>query len=225
MRYLLLLLPLLAACSKADKPELPAPVASTALYRVTFEASWRADTHANYPAGAHFSPPIGTAHAATSGLFAAGRLASRGIQDMAERGNNTALRAEIEAQRTAGTAGSLYGHNVQGRNFDAAGMVSDTVRVSLTHPALSVVSMIAPSPDWYVALEQADMRQPNGQWKTELLVPALAYDAGTDSGSAFTAANQATSPAQPITKLLLPPASGTAPDGPPLGQWRIVRLK
>lgn len=213
----------LAACqSDADDlaEVLPQPALGSALYRVTFEATWSAATHADFPAGAHFSALIGTAHRPDEQLFRDGQLASLGIKNMAERGNNTALRAEIGALIGTGAARGL----LDGRGLNSPGMVSDTLRVDAQHPRLSLVTMIAPSPDWFVALENENLVGANGQWLEQRTVPARAYDAGTDSGPTFTAPDQVTMPAAPISGLRLPPASGPAADGPALGVWRLERI-
>ncbi|MBF9143637.1 spondin domain-containing protein [Hymenobacter properus] len=219
----LLLVVGLAACSKApDTGEiLPVPMPEPALYRVTFEATWSAGTHANFPAGAHFSNVIGASHAADGLLFRPGQAASLGIKDMAERGNNTALRAEIAALQRSGVAFRL----LEAPYFYSPGMVADTIRLDAAHPRLSLVTMIAPSPDWFVALEAENLLDAKGQWVAQRRVPARAYDAGTDSGPTFTAPDQPTLPAGVVAPLQLPPAQGTAPDGPPLGTWLLERIK
>ena len=219
----LALLALTACQSDADDPAelLPQPVVGSALYRVTFEATWSAATHANFPAGAHFSPLIGTAHRSNGQLFQNGQLASHGIKDMAERGVNTALRTEIGALRGTGDALGI----LDGRGLNSPGTASDTLRVDARRPRMTVVTMIAPSPDWFVALENENLLGGNGQWVEQRTVPARAYDAGTDSGPTFTAPDQATMPAAPISGLRLPPASGTAADGPALGVWRLERIR
>ncbi|MBF9222778.1 spondin domain-containing protein [Hymenobacter ruricola] len=213
----------LAACSQTAEPaEMPpAPAVGSALYRVTFEATWSAATHANFPAGAHFSAPIGASHRADALLFRPGQLASLGIKDMAERGNNTALRAEISALQSSGAAFRL----LEGRYFNSPGSASDTIRLDAAHPRLSLVTMIAPSPDWFAALEDENLLEATGQWVAQRRVPARAYDAGTDSGPTFTAPDQPTRPAGVVAPLLLPPATGSAPDGPPLGTWLLERIK
>ncbi|MDO7846540.1 spondin domain-containing protein [Hymenobacter sp. M29] len=221
---LLRLLPLflgLAACTRnTDTGEiLPAPVPGPALYRVTFEATWSAGTHANFPGGAHFSAIIGASHRADGLLFRPGQAASLGIKDMAERGNNTALRAEIRSLQSSGAAFRL----LEGSYFYSPGTVSDTIRLDAAHPRLSVVTMIAPSPDWFVALEDENLLDATGQWVAQRRVPARAYDAGTDSGPTFTAPDQPTLPAGVVAPLLLP--TGPTPDGPPLGTWLLERLK
>ncbi|OWP62533.1 hypothetical protein CDA63_13575 [Hymenobacter amundsenii] len=222
----LLLFPLLAGlagCAQEvdSAPEIPTPVVGAALYRVTFEASWSANTHADFPAGAHFSAIIGASHRADGFLFRPGQLASPGIKDMAERGNNTRLRAEISVLQSSGAAFRL----LEGRGFSSPGTVADTIRLDATHPRLSLVTMIAPSPDWFAALEDENLLGTDGQWLAERRVPARAYDAGTDSGATFTAPDQVMLPASVIAPLLLPPAAGTAPNGPPLGTWHLERIR
>lgn len=220
-------LPLLAllACRQEASPPAPAPAAppaaGSARYRVTFEATWSAATHANFPAGAHFSPLVGLSHQAGNTLFQEGQLASLGIKNVAELGNNTAIRAEIAVLQGRGTALGLLSSS--GGSFASPGTRSDTVRLDAAHPLLTVVTMIAPSPDWFAALENENLLE-NGQWVAQRTVPTRAYDAGTDSGPTFTAPDQPTTPAQPIQPLRLPPASGPAPDGPPVGMWRLERL-
>jgi hypothetical protein len=213
----------LAACSKSvDTGEiLPAPTPGPALYRVTFEATWSAGTHANFPAGAHFSNVIGASHAAGGLLFRPGQAASLGIKDMAERGNNIGLRSEIAALQRSGAAFRM----LEASYIYSPGSVTDTIRLDAAHPRLSLVTMIAPSPDWFVALEDESLLDASGQWVAQRRVPARSYDAGTDSGPTFTAPDQPTLPAGAVVPLLLSPATGTAPDGPPLGTWLLERIK
>ena len=228
MKYLLsgwpaLAFLLLASCQKtADQAEAaPAPAVGSALYRVTFEATWSAGTHANFPAGAHFSPLIGLSHRADGLVFRPGQLASLGVKNVAEIGNNAALRAEITMLRADGAALSL----LDGRGTTASpGSLTDTLRLDAAHPLATVLTMIAPSPDWLAVLEGENLLA-NGQWVAQRTVPARAYDAGTDSGPTFTAPDQPTTPAEPIGLLLLPPATGSAPAGPPVGIWHLERIR
>ncbi len=214
-----------SACSKQADPVAapgPVPAAGSALYRVTFEATWSAATHANFPAGGHFSPLMGLSHGADGLVFQLGNLASLGIKNVAELGNNAALRAEINVLRGGGAARGL----LDGQSRTASpGALTDTVRLDPAHPWLTVVTMIAPSPDWFAALESENLLAADGQWVAQRTVPARAYDAGTDSGPTFTAPDQPTRPAAPIQPLRLPPATGSAPDGPPVGRWHLEKIR
>ena len=210
------------AAAPAPTVGAPAPAAGPALYRVTFEATWSAATHASFPAGGHFSSLTGLSHRAETPVFRDGEPASLGIKDVAELGNSAALRAEIEALRGSGAALGL----LNGRDGTASpGTLTDTIRLDAAHSYLSVVTMIAPSPDWFAALESENLLGPDGQWVAQRRVPARSYDAGTDSGPTFTAPDEATLPAVAISPLRLPPAAGNAPAGPPVGTWLLERIK
>ncbi|MCB2378382.1 spondin domain-containing protein [Hymenobacter sp. BT635] len=204
------------ACSRIIDDELPPPPtpAATALYRVTFEATWSATTHpGSYPAGAHFSPLMGASHPAQFRLFRVGSLAGTGIKNMAELGNNTALRAEINGLIGQGKALRL----LDGRSATASpGTLTDTIRLSTAHPALSVVTMIAPSPDWFAALDGEELLENGQTWAISRRVPAVFYDAGTDSGGSYTAADQPTSPPEALRVVQ------TAL--PPVGYFRLERI-
>ncbi|GAB2962580.1 hypothetical protein GCM10027048_33990 [Hymenobacter coalescens] len=210
----------LAACSPDQDVATPDPGAAT--YRVTFEATWSAASHPQaYPAGAHFSPFIGLSHTPEARLFVPGTLASQGIRDMAELGHNGALRTELLAMQRAGAALAVLDNPTA---FNSPGRVADTIRVDGQHPAVSLVSMVAPSPDWFVALSAQRLLGDDGQWQAHLIVPAQAYDAGTDSGSDFTSPNQPTVPAQPIDRIGSGPLApgGTAA---PLGTFHLERIR
>ncbi|MCB2406653.1 spondin domain-containing protein [Hymenobacter lucidus] len=208
----------LAACKKEGedgKWYRPTPD-STALYRVTFEATWSEATHpGRYPTGAHFSPLMGASHHVDleRRLFQDGYPASPGIQDMAERGNNTVLRTEINTLISQGKAFRL----LDGRTATASpGSLSDTIRLSLAHPALTVVTMIAPSPDWFAGLYSRSLLE-GDKWYEEMRVPATFYDAGTDSGPDYTSPDQPTSPIQLVR--------GVFPQPAPVGYFRLERIK
>jgi len=210
----------LTACQPSANPLNPAQAAGSTLYRVTFEATWSAATHANFPVGAHFSPLIGLSHRVESRIFASGQLASLGIKNVAELGNNAALRAEITSLRRSGEALGL----LDGRAAIASlGMLSDTIRLDAQHPCLTVLTMVAPSPDWFIALENECLLGPDGHWAVMRRVPARAYDAGTDSGITFTAFDQPTQPAERIQVLL--PSAGSSANGPPFGTWRLEKIE
>ena len=91
-------------------------------------------------------------------------------------------------------------HYGTGKRIDAPGEDTVSVLLSTTAPYVSVVSMIAPSPDWFIAAHNVTLFE-NGNWVERLSVPAVLYDAGTDSGTTFTAEDSDTDPAEAITRL------------------------
>lgn len=193
---------------------------STATFRVTLEATWSAQTHpAGFPRGAHFSPLVGVTHDASVAMWAPGAIASVGIELMAERGVTSGLTSEASAHRAAGHADEALVGPAIGTSPGSASM---TVAATEQTPLLSLVTMIAPSPDWFVGVHGFDLR-PAGAWLTLVDIPLFVYDAGTDSGETYTAADADTQPRAPISRISTSPfaVGGTVPS---VGVLRIERL-
>ena len=208
---------LTSACS-GDGPsgleELPAD--SLAAFTVTFDGTWSAATHpASFPPGPHFSGLIGATHDSRYIMWGVGEVASLGIKEMAELGSKTALTQEVEQAIATGTAGAVVSG---GGIVRSPGFTSATVEASTRHPLLSLTSMIAPSPDWFVGVAGLNLR-PGGEWLDSVTVELLAYDAGTDSGVSYRSANAVTAPPVPVSLIANVPFDGT----PPLGTFTIVR--
>ena len=203
----------LAACDAAEVAP-PAPDRGEAVYTVTFDATWSGATHAEaFPDGAHFSPLAGAAHAADVSLWSPGGIATDGVRDLAERGLTGALRAEVEA--LGGAAVYAEGGGV-GRS---PGTARWTARVSDDRPAISVVTMLAPSPDWFVGVDGLDLRDGDG-WAERRTVDLAVYDAGTDSGATYTAANAPTDPRSPVALAGYGPLAGTT-----VGTFTVERVE
>lgn len=196
----------------------PPPPPQTARYMVTFEATWTAQTHAA-PPSPHFSRLVGGTHAASVRFWQPGGVASDGIESMAERGGVSPLDAEIMAAIAAGTAQHVF-------VGDAVPVTPMTVSlefdVSQQFPLVTLVTMVAPSPDWFVGVDSLPLFE-GGDWVAERSVPLRPWDAGTDSGTDFDSPNRDTQPRAPITAIGTPPlgANGTAE---PMGTFTFRRL-
>jgi hypothetical protein len=188
----------------------------TAEYTVTFDATWSAQTHpSNFPPGPHFSGLIGSTHDSSVSFWQVCQVASPGIENMAETGSKSPLITEIATARMAGTADSL----ISGGGINPSpGSVSVSFEIDLDFPLVTLVSMIAPSPDWFVGVSALSLLE-GGDWVQEKVVPLLPYDAGTDSGSNYTSANQDTDPQELIMLITALPAG----NGVPLGTFRFTR--
>ena len=205
LRPALLAAALAVAGCDAAVVELPeaAPPRGEAVYEVTFDATWSAATHPEaFPSNAHFSPLTGAAHAADVSLWSVGGAASDGLRDVAERGVADALRAEVQALGGA----AVYAEGGEVRR--SPGTATWTARVSDDRPAVSVVTMIAPSPDWFVGVDGLDLRDGDG-WAERVAVDLAVYDAGTDSGTSYTAANAPTAPREAVALSGYGPLAGT----------------
>jgi len=191
--------------------------ASTATYRLTFNAEWSSTTHPSaYPSGAHFSPLIGTVHNADARFWELGGIATPGIEAMAERGRTDTLSEEFTAEIVAGNAMSILVAIV------GASPTTKSLEFEATTemPLLTMVTMVAPSPDWFVGVDSLDLRDATG-WADTIVIDLYALDSGTDSGVDFTSDNADITPHIPITDFTsTPPFAGT----PRLGTFTIELL-
>lgn len=174
----------------------------SASYRVTFTSTWRAATHPDaFPPTAHFSDLIGATHSARWTLWAVGGLASPGIERMAEGGKARPLADEVGAAIRTGDAGTL----LRGPDLERSpGSVSLDFRVTRAFPLVSLVSMLAPSPDWFIGVAGFSLCD-DDRWATERTVVLYAYDAGTDSGTTYETPDLDTQPREPIRRIEWPP--------------------
>lgn len=79
--------------------------------------------------------------------------------------------------------------------------VTMTIKVKGMYSRVSLISMIAPSPDWFVGVNGRDLCANNGQWIDSETVNLFAWDAGTDHGFSFDSANNATMPPDVIRMI------------------------
>jgi hypothetical protein len=184
---------------------------SVVQYEVTFDAAWSMATHTNFPANAHFSDLVGGTHDGSVTFWQVGGSASAGMEEMAELGGTSTLSSEVNAKITTGQA---YNVILGGGINPSPGSVSQTFEMHSAHPLVTLVSMIAPSPDWFVGVSDLPLFE-NGQWLSEVVVDLWPYDAGTDSGTDFTSANADTNPADPIALITGYPFE----NDPPLGTF------
>ncbi len=198
----------------------PTPAAATANYRVTFDATWSAATHpVDIPRNPHFSALIGGTHSDRVVFWEPGETATPGIEAMAELGATSPLDAEIRAAIAAGTAERL----IEGEGIPRSpGRVSVDFEIGRDHPLVTLVSMVAPSPDWFVGVHGMSLVE-NGDWVEEKTVRLAPYDAGTDSGATFRSADSDTVPRQPIREIQNPPLAAGGP-AEPLGTFTFERL-
>ena len=163
--------------------------AQSATYRVTFEGKWTTSvTPGGVPGGAHFTTLIGAVHNDQVTFWSSGGTASAGIESMAEIGGTSTLKSEIT------TAGS-NAHATIEKSISSGGTATATVDITVTptHPLVTLVTMVAPSPDWFVGVSRLSLRDSNN-WIASKTVDLFPYDAGTEDGTEFSLSNDPTSP-------------------------------
>ena len=171
-----------------------------ASYTFTYTNSWTAATHPyQFTDDPHFSDFVGTNHNSDVTLWETGSLATEGVKNVAELGNNSQLESEINSVIGQGDAETLFIGDFLNPVL-AGSQRSFQIGVSPSYSQVSVVSMLAPSPDWFIGLNGLELCQ-NGQWIESVSRDAFVYDSGTDDGVIYNSANAVSNPRQPITRL------------------------
>ncbi len=170
----------------------------TVQYKATIKTIWTAENFAtNFPSGRHFSQVIGMTHNENIKLFNVGSKATNGIKEMAETGKTTITTNEIKNYVSNKNAGLVIKGSSLSSSVDT---VSFNFNISSNHSLISIVSMIAPSPDWFIGINSLNLME-DGEWIKEKIIDLKVYDSGTDNGNIFTSSNEATTPQENITRL------------------------
>ncbi len=203
-----------------DTPTEAAPEFE-ARYTLTFEALWSVDTHpTNFPDDPHFSGLVGAVHNEQVVLWEPGQIASGGVEVVAESGAKTSFLDEINAVINDGRAlSAIDGAGVA----TSPGEQSVDFLVNRDYPLVTVLTMLAPSPDWMLGVHGLNMLDGNS-FVDSMTVELALYDAGTDSGLTYTSADEDTQPRGTIQFVTSDAADSDFIDGLPLaGRFRIVR--
>jgi len=196
--------------------------ATSASYRITFNSSWSAQTHATqFPTNAHFSGLVGAVHNDQVVFWEAGQIASDGIEFMAETGGKSLFLDEINSAIASGYAQSA----IDGAGIASTpGSVSVEVSVTLDNPKVTLTTMLAPSPDWFTGFHDVSLHD-GESFVESITLDGFVYDSGTDSGPQYTSADSDTQPREVIRRLTSDSSDSPFVDGLPVaGQFIIERL-
>jgi len=197
-------------------PTIPVSVfAQDAIYELRFEGRWVAP--APIPGNAHFTRLVGATHNSAGTLFTVGQQASQGIEGVAETGSTGNLMSEINASIAAGDVDTeILGTD----DFITPEEVNTfSFAANASHSRFSILTMIAPSPDWFVGVSDLDLLDANGNWRDEIVLDLVSYDAGTEDGAGFSLNNSATTPQLNIANL-----DSAEPNGSLFGVGSLARL-
>ena len=170
---------------------------SQATYSIRIEGSWNTGvTPGSVPGGAHFTTFVGGIHNDQVTFLESGGRASAGVESMAELGGTSRLVTEVDgAKPDAVRALTLSAPGVRSsRTHNGIAFTSD-------HPRITLTSMIAPSPDWFVGVSGRSLLDSSGNWLSPLTVNLYPWDAGTEDGSEFSLSNPSTSPKGVISSI------------------------
>ena len=137
----------------------------------------------NLTHGSHFTPLLVTAHKGDTHLFQAGSSASASLQAMAEGGDISGLAT------AAHSAGAIMVENPAGGLLAPGGSTTTSVinTDGTDNHYLSLVAMVLPSNDGFVGVNSWKIPSSAGTY----MMPALAYDAGTEANNELLGAAKA----------------------------------
>jgi len=184
---------------------------SIANYDVSITTIWNTTDHTTLPPNAHWSPLIGATHKNLNDVLEFGVLApsTNGIKTIAETGNTSDFQSEVNNNANANLIPQKSFLPFAGNNSIAS---ISGLEVTTEFHYVTLVSMVAPSPDWFIAVNNLDLKSGNPSinngWKDTFTMDIFAYDSGTDSGTNYTSANMVTVPRIPIAKVSGFPING-----------------
>lgn len=196
-------------CKAMKQPEAQKPAGMMmeggVEYMVTIASTWTPQTHPlEYPeagalTGPHFSGMIGASHNEGYSLVKEGMLPTPGLEKLSEEGKHSPLDAEIKAAMAAGMVGMLFESDPL-RDFTKT--ATTKVMVSDKFPMVSVVAMIAPSPDWFTGAS-VNLKE-GGAWVPSKTITLYAWDSGGDDGATYKADDMDTNPKKPTMMATTP---------------------
>ncbi len=191
---------------------------STAIYTIEFVSSWNDPDHGTLPVNAHWSDLVGATHNSDITFWEVGTLASPGVEDVAEIGVNTNFNAEVNTAISNGDADQWLQMAFDAPNDALSGATLTSVSVSEDYPLLTLLSMIAPSPDWFIGINSFSLLDGSNNWKNSLSIDLFPYDAGTEEGTGYSTSNAASTP-----HVVIFDRSSTTPFiGPKIGTLNIT---
>ncbi len=169
------------------------------VYRFEFVSEWSALTHPiNFPPNPHYSSLVGVTHSPDISIWGPGMIASNGIEIIAETGGRAQFEADMNVLINTTDLVDRF-RNTGGLTTSPA-MRQSFQTINADFPVVSLLGMIAPSPDWLVGVYDINLRE-NGVWAREIVVDLYPYDAGTDAGISYSSANVDITPHIPIANI------------------------
>lgn len=191
---------------------------SVATYNITFTNYWNTTDHNNgnpFPGNPHWSDLVGVNHNSNVTFVELGGTATIGVKNIAEIGNQSEFQTvDVQNAIDANNAQQFFGDTGLFLSSPSNTIVYNGLEFSEDYPLLTMLSMIAPSPDWMIAINGLNLRESNN-WKSSITLDLFPYDAGTEEGSTYSLNNPATNPQGVITNI-----SGM----PPFNNEKVAQL-
>lgn len=136
---------------------------------------------------------------------------------VAETGNNAVFVSELETAKS-----NKFVMDIQTVNslLSARSNYSVMLQASCDKPFVGAVTMVAPSPDWFVGVSRLNVVNRHGKFINRAFGRLRVYDAGTDSGEMLTSQNEPTMPVENIAPLRGDPFMGRI-----VGRYLLERME
>ena len=170
---------------------------SIATYTITFNSTWNANQHTSIPTGAHWSKLVGVNHNSNITFLEIGQMASSGIEMIAEQGINSVFR-DVDVLNAINEGNAQQYINGSDLPATTGTITISNIEVNDNFPILTLLSMVAPSPDWLIAIKDIELKDNLGNWKSLIEIDEVfVYDSGTDNGTNYNSSNSDSN--EPIT--------------------------
>ena len=192
------------------------------VYEVEFISNWSQGTHpTDFPSNAHMSPIIGISHTSGYHHYLSGDISTSGVKQMAETGMTSTIESEFNSLKNSGMALDI----IKGESFDSPGTSEKAyIGVDEEHSDVTIMSMVAPSPDWFVGIKTS-LKDGSGSWVENLCVRVITYDAGTDDGVTFTSNDSPVTPFDDISTIIDGPLTEGTDTVQNMGYFNFKRIK
>ncbi|KAF6776101.1 hypothetical protein AHF37_04109 [Paragonimus kellicotti] len=180
----------------------------SATYNLTFQGLWTRETHprdwpVHNPGLLHWTNLIGASHMPGFRIYQFGEPASAGVSAVCAYGDTTVLKQSlgIAASNTGsissvptGTQRGAMGIGPLHSLISTPGMWSEEtltesrstlVGVNRTHPLISFLSMLGPSPNWCAGVASQSVCQADCTWVKQLQIDLFPWDAGVRNGETY----------------------------------------
>uniref|UniRef100_A0A0X3PKV3 Spondin-1 n=1 Tax=Schistocephalus solidus TaxID=70667 RepID=A0A0X3PKV3_SCHSO len=180
----------------------------TATYRLQFQGLWNRSTHprdwpVNHPNLLHWTNLIGASHSPSFHMYSIGQPASAGVQSICAYGDTTIMRQALTlaSSKSEGGAGVPTGTQTASTEVSPLHSLLSTpgmwgeetlneprtalIAVNRTHPLISLVTMLGPSPDWCTGISGQSVCKSDCTWVDKLEINLYPWDAGVRQGNTY----------------------------------------
>ena len=185
---------------------VPSLSAETVTYRLVVDNTWSQETHPGKmpPERAHFSWLGGGTHNDQVSFWEEGQVASPPMVQMAETGVIDMLADEVRSQVGQGKAFGVLAWRwwvcAEGIVNDSCGGNVFEFEVDSDFPLVTLVTMLGPSPDWFVGVSGLNLRD-GDRWRGQVVVDLHPYDGGTRSANQWPLGGPQNDPPEPISLI------------------------